>query len=102
MSKKDLWVILNVSEEAKSEAKKKAKLEKKNIGRWLSEYILTKEKKPDNSVETYKHLIAISDNIFTELDEIKLGIKAIYNQLNELNQRKDSPPKYKFFSKILK
>ena len=42
MSKNNVWAVLDVSQEAKDEAKKRAKLEGKKIGIWLSNHIMGK------------------------------------------------------------
>lgn len=106
MSKKNLWVVLNVSDEAKNEAKKRAKLEKKPIGEWLSKNIIGKESCYDSPGEKIKDddltlLVSITDTISTEIDELKLGMKAIYNNLEELKRGKDVVPKRSFFGKFL-
>lgn len=112
MSKNNSWMVLDVREEARDLAKKRAKLEKKKMGVWLSDYILGKSnlyKNPDQRGDC-EDLIPIIDDISKEMDEIKLGLKVIYDELNELNHslqsmqltpNKDSPPKNKFFGKFL-
>lgn len=100
MSKNNSWLILNVSEEAREEAKKKAKLEKKTIGEWLSAHITEEKNIHTNYDEKNKNkdlnlLVSIADNISTEIDELKLGMKAIYNKLDELKREKG------FFGKFL-
>ncbi len=101
MSKNKIWAVLDVSEEAKDEAKKRAKLEKKNIGIWLSDYILGKGN--DNSIEKMEHkdFLAVADNISLQMNEIKLGMKAIYNELSEIRHEIHPLPKKNFFSKFL-
>ena len=82
MSKNNVWAVLNMREEAKDEAKKRAKLEGKKIGIWLSNHIMGKGNVPENSNEALKsnYFIAIE----REIDEIKLGMKAIYDELGEI------------------
>lgn len=101
MSKNNVWAVLEVSEEAKDEAKKRAKLEGKKIGIWLSDYIVGKQN--DNSIEKmrYKDFITVADNISLEMDEIKLGIKAIYNELSQISHKTHPIPEQGFFSKFL-
>jgi hypothetical protein len=112
MSKNNLWAVLDVREEARDLAKKRAKLEKKKIGAWLSDLILGKSNLYTNSNQMgdCQDLIPIIDDLSKEMDEIKLGLKVIYDELNELNHsiqsiqvspKKDSPPKHKFFGKFL-
>lgn len=99
MSKNNIWAVLDVSEEAKDEAKKRAKLEKKKIGVWLSDYIMGKGNVHENSDETLKR----NSFIAREIDEIKLGMKAIYDELGEIKMNTHPIPttKKNFFSKFL-
>lgn len=106
MSKNNIWAVLNVSEEAKNEAKRRAKLEKKPIGEWLSHHIIGKESFYDNMGEKNKDddltlLVSITDTISTEIDELKLGMKAIYNKLEEFKPGKYVVTKRSFFGKFL-
>lgn len=95
---KNLWTIIDVSEEARDEAKKRAKLENKKIGRWISDLILEKENMQDNSEE----IIKSHSFIAREIDEIKLGMKAIYDELIEIKMETHPLPKQNFFSKFLR
>ena len=99
MSKNNVWAVLDVSEEAKDEAKKRAKLEGKKIGIWLSNHIMGKGNVPENSNETLKS----NSFIAREIEEIKLGMKAIYDELGEIkmNIHPIPTPKKSFFSKFL-
>lgn len=99
MSKNNVWAVLNMREEAKDEAKKRAKLEGKKIGIWLSNHIMGKGNVPENSNETLKS----NSFIAREIEEIKLGMKAIYDELGEIkmNIHPIPTPKKSFFSKFL-
>ena len=99
MSKNNVWAVLDVSEEAKDEAKKRAKLEGKKIGIWLSKHIMGKGNVHENPDETLKSNSFIARGI----DEIKLGMKAIYDELGEIkmNIHPIPTPKKSFFSKFL-
>lgn len=111
MSKKNIWALLDVSEDARKNAKKRAKLAGKPIGKWITDLILSGQTSGQivmgkTNIESKAEPI-INDNISKEVDEIKLGIKVIYDELNKLQQsitqlynEKILNHKSKFFSKF--
>ena len=111
MSKKNIWALLDVSEDARKNAKKRAKLEGKPIGKWITDLILSGQTSGQIVMsKTYTSSNAdpiINDNISKEVYEIKLGMKVIYDELNklqqsiiQLNYERHLTPKRKFFSKF--
>jgi len=76
MSKKS-WLILNVNDEARECAKKMAKLERKPMGKWISDYILKKESQNISSTSP--------TNNKEDLEDIKKALKAIYNEVHAVH-----------------
>ena len=98
MTKKNMWTILDVSEEARELAKKKAQLDGKKIGVWISDCILGKEGNKLENQDDQLHLINLNlKSILHEINEIKSGMTAIYT---EIRQEKINAPKHRFFGKF--
>lgn len=98
MSKKNMWTILDVSEEARELAKRKAQLDGKKIGVWISDCILGKEENKPGNQDDQLHLVNVTlKSIFDEINEIKLGMTAVYN---EMRQEKSGTKKHNFFGKF--
>ena len=98
---KKLWVVSDVDEKAKDKAKKLAKLDKKKIGQWLSEFILNIN---TQSVLDIAGQIDSSNDvrkIMNSLDKINIEINDIHVELSYLAGKHPSEKKT-FFDKFFK
>lgn len=86
MSKEDkkIWAVLDVSEEAKIEAKRLAKLNKIKIGKFLESLIFNKQE-PDSGV---------SKDILGVLHVIGSRIKIVEDEINSLSVQMDQVSRF--------
>lgn len=102
---KKIWVVADIEDRAKNKAKELAKLDKKKIGKWLSDLILNKNSQsafgtmyvgdhPDSSKDIRQ--------IMNYLEKIHVEIHEIYMQLAHLSIKIHPLKKNTFFDKFFK
>jgi tetrahydromethanopterin S-methyltransferase subunit A len=92
---KKIWVISDVNDEARNNAKKLAKIAKKKMGHWISDLILNKE----TNIKEFEDREIIKD-IEAEITVIKHLINEIYSQMDDISMKLHHMPKKTIFGKF--
>lgn len=92
---KKIWVISDVNDEARNNAKKLAKSAKKKMGHWISDLILSK----GTNIKELED-IEINKRIMLEITDIKILINEIYSQMDDISMKLHQMPKKTIFGKF--